>query len=208
MILQQSKEEIANTLTHLAGVIIAIFAGVLLINKGIGSAWQNLLGISIFSIGMLLMYMASTIYHWTLPGKWKKILRYCDHINIYVLIAASYTPILLCSIGGVLGWSMFGVMWVLALAGTFYKIFFLGKYPRLSLAIYLIMGWSAVFIARPIWNNMPSEALWFILIEGISYTVGTYFYSRDASHSFYHAIWHVFVLGGTMSHIAAVWYIL
>lgn len=207
MVLQQTREEIANTLTHLVGVIIALSAGIMLINKGIDSHWQNLLGISIFSVGMLLMYMASTIYHWTLPGKWKKILRYCDHINIYVLIAASYTPILLCSIGGMLGWSVFGVMWTLALAGTLYKIFFLGKYPRLSLAIYLIMGWAVVFIAKPVWNNMPIEALLFLLLEGICYTVGTYFYSHDDSHSFYHAIWHLFVLGGTMSHIATVWYI-
>ncbi|MEG0948243.1 MAG: hemolysin III family protein [Bacteroidales bacterium] len=206
--LKQTKEEIANTLTHLAGIGVAFGAGGLLIAKGMTSSRQSLLGVIIFSVGMLLMYSASTIYHWTLPGKWKQTLRYLDHINIYVLIAASYTPILLCSIGGVLGWSVFAAMWGMALIGAFYKIFFLGKYPRLSLAIYLTMGWSVVFIAKSVWQNMPTIALWCILIEGISYTIGTYFYSRDTSTPYYHAVWHLFVLGGTASHIAAVWFII
>lgn len=206
--LKQTKEEIANTLTHLAGIGVAFGAGGLLIAKGMAASRQSLLGVIIFSVGMLLMYSASTIYHWTLPGKWKQTLRYLDHINIYVLIAASYTPILLCSIGGVLGWSVFAAMWGMALIGAFYKIFFLGKYPRLSLAIYLTMGWSVVFIAKSVWQNMPTIALWCILIEGISYTIGTYFYSRDTSTPYYHAVWHLFVLGGTASHIAAVWFII
>ena len=102
--------------------------------------WETRFAAIIFSISVLFMYTASTVYHWTPPGKAKKILRYFDHINIYVLIAASYTPILIVSVGGVLGWIMFAIMWILVLAGSFYKIFFLGKYPRLSLFIYLIMG--------------------------------------------------------------------
>lgn len=206
--LKQTKEEIANTLTHLLGILVACATGGVLITKALQSSWQSLLGVIVFSVGMLLMYVASTVYHWALPGKWKHILRYCDHINIYVLIAASYTPILLCAIGGKLGWWVFGGMWTMALIGALYKIFFLGKYPRLSLAIYLTMGWSVVFIAKSVWHNMPAIALGCILLEGISYTLGTYFYSRDKQTPYYHAIWHLFVLGGTAAHVAAVWFIL
>ena len=102
---------------------------------------------------------------------------------------------------------MFGILWSVALLGIFYKIFFLGKYPKVSLAIYLIMGWSVVFIAKPVWDVVPATALLFILLEGIFYTAGTYFYSHD-SKKYYHAIWHIFVLGGTVSHFCAVWFII
>ncbi|MEG1585419.1 MAG: hemolysin III family protein [Bacteroidales bacterium] len=208
MMIKQTKEEIANTLTHFTGVCLAILSAWVLIAKSIESDWQTGFAVTIFCLSVFLMYLASTIYHWALPGKTKKILRYLDHINIYVLIAASYTPILLCSIGGKTGWFMFAFLWLVALAGSFYKIFFLGKYPRISLGIYLMMGWSVVFIARSVWENMPGMALFFILLEGIFYTAGTYFFSKDADHPYYHAIWHLFVLAGTIMHCAAVWLIL
>ncbi|MEG1615760.1 MAG: hemolysin III family protein [Bacteroidales bacterium] len=206
--MKQTKEEIANTLTHFIGVALALLAGWILIGKSVTAQWETLFAAIVFSVSVLLMYSASTIYHWTLPGKGKRVLRYVDHINIYVLIAASYTPILLCAIGGKLGWGMFAFLWTLVVAGTLYKVFFLGKYPRLSLGIYLMMGWSVLLIAKTVWLNMPGIALALILLEGILYTAGTYFYARDAKKPYYHAIWHLFVLGGTVSHAAAVWFIL
>ena len=208
MIFRQTKEEIANTITHFAGVFAGILAAWLLIVKSLGTDWQNLFAAIVFSSSVLLMYLASSVYHWTLPGKTKRILRYLDHINIYVLIAASYTPILVCSVGGVLGWTVFAFMWGIALLGAFYKLFFLGKYPRLSLGLYLAMGWAVVFIAKSVWLSVPKLALLFILLEGIAYTCGTYFFARDGKRPYYHAIWHIFVLLGTVMHCAAVWLIL
>lgn len=206
MEIRQTKEEIANTLTHLTGMLLMPLALVLLMLKDNNSL--TIFAIMVFCISGFLMYTASTLYHWSLPGETKRILRYFDHINIYMLIAASYTPILLCAVGGVLGWIMFGVIWGIALLGTFFKIFFLGKYPKLSLALYLIMGWSIIIIAPSIWKNLSSTALIFLLLEGIFYSSGCYFYANDSKVSYYHAVWHLFVLGGTLSHLAAVWYIL
>jgi len=154
------------------------------------------------------MYASSTVYHWTLPGKLKNYLRYFDHISIYVLIAASYTPVLICGVGGETGWVMFCILWGFVIFGAFYKIFFLGKYPRVSLGIYLAMGWSGLFIARPVWNSLPTVALWFLFAEGLFYTIGSYFFARDLKHAYYHAVWHLFVLCGTLSHFAAMWYFL
>ncbi len=205
--IKQTKEEIANSATHLFGAFAVVALALALIIKIDTFSISTLLGAGIFCLSALAMYISSTIYHWALPGKTKKILRYFDHSNIYILIAASYTPILLCGVQGALGWWMFGILWSVALLGIFYKIFFLGKYPKVSLAIYLIMGWSVVFIAKPVWDVVPATALLFILLEGIFYTAGTYFYSHD-SKKYYHAIWHIFVLGGTVSHFCAVWFII
>ncbi|MGL4293746.1 MAG: PAQR family membrane homeostasis protein TrhA [Bacteroidales bacterium] len=208
MLFKQSKEEIANTFTHFSGMIFSLIFGILLIGKSIGSSWVSLLAALVFSVSVFLMYSASAIYHWVLPGKLKMNLRYLDHINIYFLIAASYTPILLCAIGGGLGWSVFVFLWVVALAGCVYKFFFLGKFPRLSLSIYLLMGWSVLFIAKPVWQNLSESVLLLILSEGLFYTIGTYFYSKDRVYPYYHAIWHLFVLLGTLMHCIAVWLII
>ena len=204
----RTKEEIANTLTHFAGVLIGLSTSWILIIKSFLNDWQSQFAAIIFSISVLFMYTASTIYHWTPPGKAKKILRYFDHINIYILIAASYTPIMLCSVGGTLGWVMFGIIWSLVLAGTFYKIFFLGKYPKLSLALYLLMGWMVVMIAKPLYDSMPLLALIFIVCEGLAYTSGTFFYANDKKYPYFHAVWHIFVLMGTIFHGLEVWMVL
>ena len=155
---------------------------------------------TVFAVAVLFMYTASTIYHWTLPGDLKRILRHVDHINIYVLIAASYTPVWLCVIGGVWGWVGFAVVWAIALAGAIGKIIALGKHPRVSLALYLAMGWLVVFVAVPVWNALSTKALMWLAAEGFFYTAGTYFYAKGKERPYFHAIWHLFVLGGTLSH--------
>ena len=165
---------------------------------------EALLPISIFCGGMIMLYTASTLYHWAMPGRLKYILRRFDHISIYVLIAASYTPIFLIVIGGAYGWVMFAVIWSIAIAGAVGKIVALGKYPKLSLAIYLVMGWSVVFVAKPVWQALDTTSLLWLLLEGISYTGGAYFYAKDKKQTYYHAIWHLFVLGGTISHFMVV----
>ena len=152
---------------------------------------------------MFLMFLSSTIYHWLRPGVAKDILRKCDHISIYVMIACSYTPICIAVVGGWVGWLTFSLLWVVVIAGTVYKIVAIGRYPRLSLALYLIMGWSVVFIAKPVYEGLPAVSLLLLLSEGIFYTVGTYFFSKDF-RKHYHAIWHVFVLLGAISHWSAI----
>ena len=149
------------------------------------------------------MFLSSTAYHWVREGKTKDVLRKFDHISIYVMIACSYTPILIGVVGGWLGWTVFAFQWLVVIGGIFYKIYAIGRWPRLSLAIYLIMGWSIVLIAEPVIKALKPATLWLLLAEGIAYTAGTYFFAHD-ERPHYHAIWHVFVLLGALAHWGAV----
>ncbi len=196
-------EEICNTLTHLLGVVLTLSLAWVIIRLGYRAGWEHAFGVTFFTSGMLLMFASSTLYHWWLPGKGKHYLRIFDHIGIYVMIAASYTPICVGVVGGALGWIVFGLLWLVAIGGAFYKITAINKYPRLSLLIYLAMGWSVVFIAEPVFHKLSVSALWCILAEGIFYTSGTYFFTHDYK-PFYHAVWHVFVLLGAMCHWTAI----
>lgn len=203
----RTDEEIFNTLTHLSGVVITVFLASLMLRYGYAMGWQYAFGVTFFACGMLLMYSCSTLYHWWLPGAGKRLLRVFDHIGIYVMIAASYTPICVSVVGGWLGWTVFSLLWLVVAGGACYKIKAIGRYPKLSLALYLIMGWSGVLIAGPVFSRLPSAALWLILAEGLFYTFGTYFYSHDGRR-FYHGIWHLFVLAGSLCHCGAVFTIL
>ncbi len=200
--MQTIKEEMYNHWTHFIGVVFALSC-IWMVWPAVSISWQWAMGVLFYIAGMFLMFLSSTVYHWVPDGRVKKALRVCDHISIYVMIACSYTPVLIAVVGGWLGWSMFGVMWASVLAGTVYKIVALGKYPRLSLALYLLMGWSIVFVAKPAFEKMTSLSLLLVLAEGIFYTVGTYFYAKD-EHKYYHAIWHIFVLLGAMAHFSAI----
>ncbi len=191
-----------NVWTHLLGILFTL-ASLWIISPATVLGWQWTMGVGMFMAGMLLMFTSSTIYHATPPGNVKKVLRKIDHINIYVMIACSYSPILTGVVGGVLGWSVFIGMWVVTLGGAIFKIVAIGRYPRLSLAVYLLMGWSVLFIAKPVWERVEALPLCLILSEGIFYTVGTYFYAHDERPG-YHAIWHIFVLLGAIAHWGAV----
>lgn len=194
--------EHGNTWTHLIGAVFAL-SSIWMIWPATKLGWQMTMGVIFFIVGMFLMFLASTIYHWVHPGIAKQILRKCDHISIYVMIACSYTPILIGVIGGWLGWTLFGVQWAVVLGGTFYKIFAMGKYPRLSLALYLIMGWSVLLVIKPVIDRLSLTAIILLFAEGIFYTTGTYFFMHDKRKNF-HAIWHVFVLLGAIAHWSVV----
>lgn len=196
------KGELGNTWTHLGGVIFAL--------SSVWLAWlaadvspRMMFGVCCFLFGMFFMFLSSTAYHWVGEGRLKDALRKCDHISIYVMIACSYTPILIGVVGGWLGWIVFALQWAAVIAGAVYKICAIGRFPRLSLAIYLIMGWSIVFIAGPVIKLLTPVTLTLLLAEGISYSAGTYFFAHD-ERPHYHAIWHVFVLLGALSHWCAV----
>lgn len=204
---QRSKEELFNTLTHFVGLCLVPCISWVIIWFGYTQSWQNAFGVTFFTVGMLLMYLASSMYHWWKPGKGKNRLRILDHIGIYVLIACSYTPICMELVENeqvVGGWVFFGVIWLLAIIGFFYKIFFMNKFPKLSLFIYIMMGWSVLFIAEPVWNACTPLSVSFILAEGVCYTSGVYFFANDSKKKYYHGIWHIFVILGTMFHWAAV----
>ncbi|WP_303660465.1 hemolysin III family protein [Bacteroides caecimuris] len=200
---KRTSEEIFNTLTHLAGVVLTLSLAWIILDLGYNSGWQHAFGVTFFTCGMIVMFVFSTIYHWWMPGKYKRWLRIFDHIGIYVMIAASYTPICIGVVGGALGWVVFGFLWLVVILGTVYKLKALGKYPKLSLFIYLLMGWSGVIIAKPVCTSLPAASLWLILAEGLFYTSGTYFYAND-KRPFYHGIWHIFVLLGAACHWSAV----
>lgn len=195
-----THEEAANTATHFLGVMLAPLMLILFFAFLPSSTWQGSFSVSVFCAGVLTLYASSTIYHLVTPGRIKRIMRYFDHINIYVLIAASYTPVFLCGLGGRLGWIMFVVEWLLVIAGGVFKVFCLGKYDRLSLILYVLMGWSFLVVAVPFWESLSTLSLMMFLGEGSLYMLGAYFFVKDSSHRFYHAIWHVFVLSGTITH--------
>ncbi len=206
-IVKRSREEVFNTLTHLAGVVFTLSAAWIVLRLGYRSSWQYAMGVTFFTCGMLVMYACSTLYHWWQPGKGKRVWRIFDHISIYVMIAASYTPICIGVVGGALGWTVFGLLWGIVLVGAVYKATAINRWPRLSLLLYLVMGWSIVFIARPVYEHLPSSALCCILAEGVFYTGGTYFFAHD-DRPWFHGVWHLFVLLGSVSHWFAVLLIL
>ncbi len=204
---RRSGEERFNTLTHLIGVVFTLAAAWFILKLGYGSNWKNAFGTTFFTCGMLLMYAASTLYHWAMPGKAKRRLRIFDHISIYVMIAASYTPICIGVVGGALGWTVFGILWGVALGGAVYKLTAMDRYPRLSLFLYLLMGWSFIFMAEPVCSRLSTRALCAILAEGLFYTSGTWFFAHD-SKPYFHGVWHIFVLLGSVAHWLAILFIL
>ena len=173
-----------------------------------GNGWREVLGTALFILGSLLMYGSSTLYHAALHPDAKRRLRVFDHVSIYAMIAGSYSLICISVVGGWAGWTLFGFLWACVIAGVAGKLIALGKHPGLSLVLYLVMGWVALLILVPMWRNMPRAAFWWVLAEGVFYTVGTYFFRLDEEHPFYHAVWHVFIILGSASHTIATFLIL
>ena len=207
-----SKEEKANTWTHLVPLIATLGIAWPLMRLAYQSQITNdqlqIAGTALFLLGMLLMFLSSTLYHAATDPVRKSRLRVFDHISIYVMIAGSYSLICLSVVGGWIGITLFIFLWACALAGAIGKFIALGKHPRLSLALYLCMGWVALLILWPMWQHMPHAAFWWVIAEGAFYTIGSYFFNKDEEHAFYHAIWHVFIVLGAMSHTIATWMIL
>ncbi len=203
-------EEKANTWTHLVAFVCSLLIAVPLTALALsdGNGWREVLGTVLFILGSLLMYGSSTLYHAALRPDVKRRLRVFDHVSIYAMIAGSYSLICISVVGGWAGWTLFGFLWACVIAGVAGKLIALGKHPGLSLVLYLVMGWVALLILVPMWRNMPRAAFWWVLAEGVFYTVGTYFFRLDEEHPFYHAVWHVFIILGSASHTIATFLIL
>ncbi len=202
-------EELANCITHLIGLMGAITFSAILITQSsyLGDAW-HIISYSIFGGGMILLYLASTIFHSAKNIRKKVYLNRFDHSSIYILIAATYTPVTLVSIRGGFGWVIFGLIWAIALSGIIYKIWFYSiKMRKLSMWIYIAMGWLIIIAIVPIVKSMSNTSLWFLLIGCLSYFFGTYFYIKK-NIPFGHSIFHLFILGGTICHFYAIYYIL
>lgn len=193
------KEEILNTVSHGIGIILGIFGFFLLLNKNSDKSDYALLGILIFSFSIVLLYSASTAYHAIAKPSLKKKFRILDHISIYFLIAGTYTPVALITLINGNGWLIFIVVWLIALFGTVLKLFFTGKYEILSLLLYLIMGWLIIFDFQNLIASTSSLGINLLMLGGAFYTIGILFYAiRKIPYN--HFIWHLFVLGGTISH--------
>ena len=197
-------EEIANALTHVLGLVASIAACAILVTLGAlrGSAW-HVVSSAIFGATLILLYTASTLYHSVQAERAKARLRVFDHCAIYLLIAGTYTPFTLVGLRGGWGWSLFGVVWGLAVAGVVFKLFFTGRFVRLSTAIYLGMGWLVLIAVVPMMQRLSAPTLAWLVAGGVAYTVGTVFY-LNRRLPFAHAVWHVFVLGGSVCHAIAV----
>ena len=201
-------EEIANTWTHAVGVLGTLVVAYPLMALAVTREWPMVFGMVLFLAGMLFMYTCSTVYHIVTPGsEAKRIIRIYDHISIYVMIAGSYSPLCIGVLGGWMGWSLFGFLWACVIAGIVGKIRALGKHPNLSLILYLVMGWAALLVIVPLWKSLPHSAFFSILAEGIFYSIGAFFFSKDEQYAYLHAIWHVFILLGSLSHTLALFLI-
>jgi len=198
------RDEIASALTHGLGAAAALAGGAVLITLAAihGDAWQ--LGASIvFGVTLLLLYLASTLYHSIQHPIAKGRLKVFDHCAIYLLIAGTYTPFTLIGLRGPWGWSMFAAIWTLAFAGVVFKLYYTGRFRKLSTMIYIAMGWLVLVAIKPMLSSLDAWTLGWLLAGGLFYTLGTYFYHRE-SIPYAHAIWHLFCIGGSVCHYVAV----
>lgn len=194
-----------NTLTHFSGALLALAGGVVLIVLGAqsGDAWKTV-SFSIYAATLLLLYTFSALYHNAAQGRIKTFLQKLDHNAIYLLIAGSYTPFSLVSLRGPWGWSLFGVVWSLALFGILQETWLVKKTRTLSMVIYVLMGWVAIVATIPLVQVLSWSGFAWVAAGGITYTLGIFFYLNDEKFRHWHGIWHLFVMAGSALHFCAV----
>ncbi len=196
-------DEIASAITHGLGVLLSVGAGAVLITLSVltRDPW-TIVGASMFVASLVLLYSASTLYHAIPFEQAKAKLRRFDHCAIYGLIAGTYTPFLIGGMRGPWGWTLFAVIWGLAVAGIIFKLYFTGRFKVLSTLIYVAMGWLVVVATGPLREALPGTTLAWLVGGGLAYTAGTIFYLSRRPYA--HAVWHLFVLAGSVCHFAAV----
>jgi hemolysin III len=193
-----------NAWTHLLGALLALAGAVLLVVQAAasGDLWK-VLSVSIYGAMLVLLYSVSTLYH-SLRGRAKIILRKLDHLSIYLLIAGSYTPFCLVTLRGAWGWSLFGVVWTLAMIGMLQEIRPRSEARVLSLVIYALMGWVVLVAVNPLLNALGQAGFAWLAGGGLLYTGGIFFYAFDQRFRHWHGIWHLFVLAGSLMHYVAI----
>jgi len=204
---QLPGDEIANSLSHGAGLVAALVGALFLVVTAVQRGSINfIVGASVFATTMVLLYLVSTLYHALPRSRAKDVLLVCDHAAIFLFIAGTYTPFTLGVLWGAWGWTLFGLVWGLAVAGIAFKVIGgAARYHKLSTGVYLGMGWLFLIAAGPVWQRMPLAGLLWVLAGGIAYTVGVGFFVTEKVR-YNHLVWHLFVLAGTACHFVAVWH--
>lgn len=205
---QSHAEEIANSISHGIGLVAALVGTPFLIMHAARHGDAGfIVGTSVFSATVIFLYLASTLYHALPMGKAKGVFRVIEHSAIFLLIAGTYTPFTLGVLRGAWGWTFFGIVWGLAVAGVALKAFDKASHPILSTGLYLLMGWVVVIAVDPLLARVPTAGLLWLLAGGLSYTAGVAFFATDSRLQYGHLIWHLFVIAGTACHYFAVlWY--
>ncbi|SDJ94060.1 MULTISPECIES: hemolysin III family protein [Paenibacillus] len=198
------REEVANAVTHGIGAALSVAALVILIVFASmkGTAW-HVVSFTIYGITMLLLYTSSTLVHAWKDGKVKDLFEIFDHSSIYLFIAGSYTPLLFIAVRGTLGWTLFGIIWGVALFGVIFKAFFTKRFLFMSTIFYIAMGWLIVIAWQPLMTAIPTGGIVLLVAGGLMYTLGTLFYVWRG-FPYHHAIWHLFVLAGSILHFFMV----
>ena len=200
-----TDEQIASAISHGIGALLAVAGLVLLVvDAATEGSVIKIVSFSIYGASLFILMLCSTLYHSIPHVPTQRILRVFDHISIYLLIAGTYTPFALVSIDGSWGWSLFGVVWGIALFGIIMKIFFTGRFEKLSLVTYGLMGWLVVVAIKPFIDSMATTGLLLTALGGVIYTVGIIFYAVEKI-KYNHAIWHLFVLAGAVCHFFAIY---
>lgn len=198
------REEIANVITHAIGAILSIAALILLIvfAEQKGDKWY-VVSYTIYGISLFILYLESTLYHSITNKKLKKLFRIFDHSSIYLLIAGTYTPFTLTVLRPTIGWLIFGIIWGLAIIGIVMKVFWIGRFNVLSTMIYIAMGWLIVFAMKTLVTVLPTAGIVLLFAGGVIYTLGAVLYLFDKI-PYNHAIWHLFVIGGSVCHFLCI----
>jgi len=201
-------EEITNAILHGVGLGLSIAALVVLVvfAKVYGSVW-HIVSFSIYGSTLVILYLSSTLYHSFPEGKVKNIFEIFDHSAIYLLIAGTYTPMTLISLRGYLGWTIFGIVWGIAVIGIIFKVFWVKRFVIFSTLLYIIMGWLIIFAINPLMASMSKTSIIFLVVGGVLYTVGSIFYVWRRM-KYHHAVWHIFVLGGSICHFFTILFLL
>ena len=201
---QSPGEEIANSVSHGVGLLAAVVSVPFLILAAVdGGEAAAIVGASIFGLTLVMVFFTSTLYHTVTHAGAKPVLRIIDQAAIYLLIAGTYTPFTLGVLRGGWGWSLFGIVWGLGLAGVLLKIVRGVRYPRLSIVLYLAMGWLVVIAIKPLWDTLPAGGLLWLLAGGVAYTAGVAFYAAERMR-YAHLLWHMCVITGAACHFIAV----
>ncbi len=202
------NEEKLNIITHAIGLLISCVGLLLLIIKSFTyDSFFKTLSLIIYGFSLVILYAASTLYHAAKTPSVRRKLNIFDHAAIYVLIAGTYTPFTIIILQGTIGWTVLGVTWTFALIGIILKFFYTGRYDKLSTSMYLLMGWQIIFVIKPLANNLSSVGLKLLITGGVFYTIGAFIYSLKKMN-YNHAIFHVFVVLGSLSHFFCVYYFL
>ena len=200
-------EEMANSLTHACGLVFSIAGLIVLVAAAVsrGGGASDIASCAIYGITLIVLYTSSTLYHSAAQPERKRKLRILDHLAIFLLIAGTYTPFVLIALRGVWGWTLFAIVWSLAVLGTVIELSQLARFRRLMVALYIAMGWVGLIAIKPLVAALPAPGLWLLFGGGVSYTFGVVFY-RWHSLRYHHAVWHLFVLGGSVLHYFFVLY--